>query len=137
MSPTAYHYYPHIVPDPFLLVYAESRIKTKMSDTVVHIEIYLLNLKSNNPCEKYKLCYEVDDNDENILFSPFIFRKCIRDFCQDRETIIAITPDDLRQRLQAFELKTRVPAHIRSKIENIIKYIEKNQDRYIGISVIF
>ena len=100
-----------------------------MSDTVVHIEIYLLNLKSNNPCEKYKLCYEVDDNDENILFSPFIFRECIRDFCQDRETIIAITPDDLRQRW--------VPAHIRSKIENIIKYIEKNQDRYVGISVIF
>jgi hypothetical protein len=77
MSPTAYHYYPHIVSDPFFLVYAESRIKTKMSDTVVHIEIYLLNLKSNNPCEKYKLCYEVDD-DENILFSPNVFAIFVR-----------------------------------------------------------
>jgi hypothetical protein len=98
-----------------------------MSNTVIHIEIYLLNLNSNNPRTKYKCSYEIEDNDENILFSPFMFRECIRDYCKDQKTIIGITPNDLCQRLYAFELQTRPPAYIQSKIKNIIKYIEKNQ----------
>ena len=56
---------------------------------------------------------------------------------KNRGTIIAIQPDDLRQRLQDFEEQTVLPVVVRSKIENIIKYIEKYIDRYLGISVIF
>jgi hypothetical protein len=45
--------------------------------TVIHIEIYLLNPNSKSERDNYTAFYNVDDNDENILFSPVMFPECI------------------------------------------------------------
>ena len=57
---------------------------------IVHIDIYILNDKAQTPHEKYKIGYEVEDNDKNILFSPVILKECIRDFVHHAETIILL-----------------------------------------------
>ena len=104
-----------------------------MGDTVVHVEIYVLNLQSDNLREKLRIGYECLDDNVNMLFSPFLLRDCIR----GHENIIPITPMDLRQRLSAFQLQSAVPPHILSKVENLIKYVENHLDIYAGIAVVY
>jgi hypothetical protein len=106
-------------------------------ETVIYISIYLLNPNSKSERDKYHAFYNADNNDADILFSPFMFPECMRDFIDDQGTIIALLPEDLHQRLQALEDQTVLPVVVCSKIENIIKYIEKYIEQYVGISVIF
>ena len=56
-----------------------------MGEETVHIEVYLK--KGNNTY----ISYEVEDNDETILFSTFILDDCLRQFvAEEKEEILFI-----------------------------------------------
>ena len=112
--------------------------KNRMADeTTIHIAIYILNSESNDPREKFKIGYEVEDNDPNLLITPDLFRECLESFAKDQDVIYPIPPDELRHWLAAFEMKAVVPSHIRAKIERIIGYIERNLEIYGGVAVVY
>jgi hypothetical protein len=48
-----------------------------------------------------------------------------------------VSPLDMRKRLATLKESHTVPQCVESKIEGIIKHIEENLKRYIGIIVIF
>lgn len=102
-----------------------------MAETV-HIEVFLSNERGE------RLAYEIEDNDKNILFSPHILQECIEDFAKDREYLRVYPPDVLKNRLEDFKLKIHnLPSHITHKIQNLIKYIERNEAQLAGVKVVF
>jgi hypothetical protein len=95
-----------------------------MEDELVHIEVYVKDITQIN---KIKVGYECVDNDKAILFSPHIFEECLGEWGRDTGNIIVYTIEDLRHNLDVFTAKVVVLPDIVSKIENIIKFIEKNK----------
>jgi hypothetical protein len=73
-----------------------------MGDTVVHVEIYVLNLQLDNLREKLRIGYECLEDNVNMLFSPFLLRDCI---C-GHENIIPITPHGFTSKIE------RIPTSI-------------------------
>ena len=92
---------------------------------------------AKDPREEYKIGYEVEDNDECLIFTPTMFEEALDSFAKDHNIIYKVTVTQLRQRLQAFMMSSVVPTHIQAKIEGIIKYIEKNSDIYVGVGVVY
>jgi hypothetical protein len=67
-----------------------------------------------------------------------MFKDCIHAWCHNHlNTILHIPVNALRQRLAVFQLAVNVAPDIVAKIENAIKYIERHQEDYVGISAIF
>jgi hypothetical protein len=109
-----------------------------MTDKVtIHVSIYVVNSESNDPRSHLKIGYEIEDNDENLLFTNDILKECLASFAKDLDEIYELTPEVLRFRLSEFEIKTVVPPHIRANIEGMIKYIEKHAEEYRGIAVVY
>ena len=99
----------------------------------VNIEIFLKN--ENN---KSYLGYEVDDNDENLLFTPFLFPECLAQFYNDENIVREITPEIIKRRLEEMKKKViMIPDDMIYKIECLINFIHKHCDSYIGIRTIF
>jgi hypothetical protein len=103
-----------------------------MSKTLVHVQIHFGD-KTNN----YIAPYDIDDNDENILFTPYMFKDALGIWTLDNlEGFVLISIQDLRDRLAIFCNTVVVPPYIISKLEKMINYIERHKDEYVGISVV-
>jgi hypothetical protein len=103
----------------------------------IHISIYVKNTEAKGDYDELKIGYEVEDNDECLIFTPTMFTEALDSFAKDHDKIYGVTLHQLRQRFAAFQMSAVVPPHIRSKIEGIIKYLEKHPDIYAGIGVVY
>ena len=70
-----------------------------MNETI-HIEVYL------KTGEKTYISYEIEDKDEEILFSTFILADCLQQFgrAEKKKEIVFISVDELKRR---FTLMTK------------------------------
>jgi hypothetical protein len=105
--------------------------------TVIHVTLYVKNPAST--CHKDKYCegYNVDDDDNDLLFSPNIFPECIEDWCHNRGNIIDISAETIRERLEEFQTTHTVPVYVVSKIESIIGYIKRHDTVYVGVVTVY
>ena len=108
-----------------------------MSETVVHVTLYVKNEKATDTHNAHRPAYDVDDNDPDVLFSPIIFPECLLDWKENREQIIKVPADLIRDRLVEECRTTALPPLVISKIEAIIKFIEKHDDIYTGAVTVF
>ena len=104
---------------------------------IIHITLYVKNDKST--CNKDRYCegYNVEDNDDDLLFSPIIFPECIADWAHHRGNIIKLTAADIRTRLDEFHTTHTVPVYVAAKIEGIIRYIKRHDADYLGIVTVY
>ena len=104
-----------------------------MNETI-HIEVYL------KTGEKTYISYEIEDKDEEILFSTFILADCLQQFgrAEKKKEIVFISVDELKRR---FTLMRKnfffLPENIVYKINCLINHIEKNKKNYYGIKTIY
>jgi hypothetical protein len=103
----------------------------------IHISIYVKNDEAKGDYDQLKIGYEVEDNAECSIFTPIMFREALDSFAKDHDKIYGVTLYQLRQRFAAFLMSAVVPPHIHSKVEGIIKYVEKHPDIYAGIGVVY
>jgi hypothetical protein len=108
-----------------------------MSETLVHVTLYVKNEEATDVHNEHRAGYDVDDNDPDVLFSPIIFPECLVDWHENRGQIIKVPADLIRDRLDEKCQTTVVPPLVISKIEAIIKFIEKHGDNYIGVVTVF
>ena len=108
-----------------------------MSETHVHVTLYVKNEKATGAHDMHRAAYDVNDNGPDVLFSPIIFPECLVDWSEDREQIIKVPADLIRNRLDEKCQTTGVPPLVISKIEAIIKFIEKHNDTYTGVVTVF
>ena len=104
-----------------------------MNETI-HVEVYL---KTE---EKTYIGYEIEDKDEEILFSTFILADCLQQFgrAEKKKEILFISVDELKRRFILMKKKfVFLPENITYKINCLIKYIEKNKEKYYGIRTIY
>ncbi|CAB4008327.1 Hypothetical predicted protein [Paramuricea clavata] len=104
-----------------------------MSKFAIHILVYVKNELSKDEHDKFKIGYEVEDNDECIIFTPTMFKEALESYAKDHDIIYKVEPTDLHQRLQMYLATSHVPPHVESKIKRIIEYIELVYDYYIGV----
>jgi hypothetical protein len=103
-----------------------------MGEALVHIQIHFGN-KINN----YISSYSIVDDDESLLFTPYMFKDLLNEWCcGDPCNFIEIPISDLWYRLGVFRSQVSVPIWIVSKLENMIKYIERHDGEYAGISLV-
>jgi hypothetical protein len=109
-----------------------------MSDQLpIHISKYVKNDEATGEHDQLKIAYEIEDNDECLIFTPVMFREALNSFAKDHDVIYDVTLDQLRHRFEAFQMSSVVPPHIHSKIERLINYVEKHLDIYAGIGVVY
>jgi hypothetical protein len=101
-----------------------------MGDNLVYIEIYVRDNLGG-----VKVGYECVDNDKSILFSPYMFSECLREWAHDTKNIIPLPIEELNHRLSVFQTKAVVPSDIVAKIKNLIKFVENNKDIYASITL--
>jgi hypothetical protein len=103
-----------------------------MGETLVHIQIHFGN-KENN----YIAPYDIADNDENVLFTPHMFKDVLNEWVRGNlRNFVVIPISELRDRLEIFRTKVVVPPWVESKLENMIRYIERHENEYAGISIV-
>ncbi|CAB3977898.1 Hypothetical predicted protein [Paramuricea clavata] len=104
----------------------------------IHISVHIVNNESKGDDDLYKIGYEVCDNDEDIIFTPTIFVEAFACFAKDEDLIYKVDPETLRHRLEFYQSESAVPPDVVTKIENIIKYIERHyDDDYIGVTIVY
>ncbi|CAB3997395.1 Hypothetical predicted protein [Paramuricea clavata] len=104
----------------------------------IHISVHVLNEAHKGDYDRYKIGYEVTDNDKSIIFAPTIFKEAFASFAKDQDLIYKVDPDTLRHRLSLFQFESEVPPDVVTKIENIIKYIERHYaSDYIGVTLVY
>ncbi|CAB3980302.1 Hypothetical predicted protein [Paramuricea clavata] len=104
----------------------------------IHISVHVKNESHRGDYDLYKIGYEVCDNDESIIFTPTIFQEAFAAFTYDSDHIYKVDPETLRYRLRLFQFESEVPPDVVTKIENIIKYIERHWDNdYIGVTIVY
>ena len=101
--------------------------------TIIHLEVYL------NDGEKTYVGYEIEDKDDTVLFSAFIFTDYLHMFgSEEKEKILFISVEEIKERLKILKLKINpLPENIEFKITRLIHFLEKNIDRYQGIRTIY
>ena len=104
----------------------------KMTEKI-HVEVYL------NDGEKTYMSYESEDKDDIVLFSTFIFPDCLHVFgCEEKEKILFIPIEEIKKRLKILKLKIiPLPENIEYQISHLIRFIEKNIEKYRGIRTIY
>ena len=101
-------------------------------EKLIHISIYLKNDQATGDKDKYKPVYNVDDDDENLLFSPVIFPEPFLDWCKHLGNIVNVPSHLIRTRLETYSTTHSVPPHIVAKIKAIADFIDRNIDKYVG-----
>ena len=104
-----------------------------MNETI-HVEVYL---KTE---EKTYISYEIEDKDDEVLFSTFILADCLQQFgrCEKKKEILFISVDELKRRFMLMKKKFIIfPENILYKINCLINHIEKNKKNYYGIRTIY
>jgi hypothetical protein len=103
-----------------------------MSKTLVHVQIHFGDKTKN-----YIAPYDIADNDEDVLFTPYMFKDALGIWTlDDLEGFVVISIQDLWERLAIFCATVVVPPYVISKLKNMINYIERHKDEYIGISIV-
>jgi hypothetical protein len=103
-----------------------------MGESLVYIQIHFGDKKKN-----YVAPYETVDNDEDVLFTPHMFKDALNEWIHGRiENFVVIPIVELWNRLDIFRTKVLVPPYVVSKLENMIRYIERHEDEYAGISLV-
>ena len=99
------------------------------------IEIYFLNSKDS--CKAFTV-YDVKDNDEHIRFCPFIFYDIPKFYENDNDDKTYFLPlEILQNRFKYMKTQVKLPKYIHSRVETMLQNIEKKQEIYYGIRVIF
>ena len=104
-----------------------------MNETI-HVEVYL---KTE---EKTYISYEIEDKDEEVLFTTFILADCLQQFgrCEKKKEILFISVDELKRRFMLMKKKFIIfPENILYKMNCLINHIEKNNKNYYGIRTIY
>jgi midasin (ATPase involved in ribosome maturation) len=103
-----------------------------MGEALVHIQIHF-----GDKLKNYIAPYTLVDDDESLLFTPYMFKDVLNEWiCGDVRNFIEIPISELRQRLGIFRSEVSVPIWIVSKLESMIKYIERHDGEYAGISLV-
>ena len=103
-----------------------------MGEALVHVQIHFGDKKNN-----YIAAYDTTDNDKNLLFTPYMFKDVLSEWsCGNTRNFIEIPIPELWYRLAIFRSEGFVPIWIVSKLENMIKYIERHEDEYASISLV-
>jgi hypothetical protein len=103
-----------------------------MGESLVYVQIHF-----GDKVQNYIAPYEIVDNDENILFTPYMFKDALGIWTLDNlEGFVVIPIQDLWERLDIFRTTCVVPPSIISKLENMINYIERHKNEYAGISIV-
>jgi hypothetical protein len=103
-----------------------------MSKTLVHVQIHFGDKTKN-----YIAPYDIADNDEDVLFTPYMFKDALGIWTlDDLEGFVVIPIQDLWERLAIFCATVVVPPYVISKLKDMINYIERHKDEYIGISIV-
>jgi hypothetical protein len=103
-----------------------------MSEALVQVQIHFGNKKNN-----YIAPYNIVDDDESLLFTPYMFKDVLNEWtCGDVRNFIEIPISELWYRLGIFRSDVFVPIWIVSKLTNMIKYIERHEAEYTGISLV-
>ena len=99
----------------------------------IHVEVYL------NDGEKTYMGYETEDKDDIVLFSTFIFTDCLHVFgSEEKEKFLFILIEEIKKRLKILKQKINpLPENIEYQITHLIRFIEKNIDKYRGIRTIY
>ena len=80
---------------------------------IIHFEVYLKD------GEKTYIGYEIEDKDDIVLFSNFIFADCLRVFgSEEKEKILFISIDEIKKRLKI--LKKNLSFTRKYRISNIL-----------------
>ena len=67
---------------------------------IIHVEVYLKD------GEKTYIGYEIEDKDDIVLFSTFIFVDCLHVFgSEEKEKILFISIDEIKKRLKILKKK--------------------------------
>ena len=111
-----------------------------------YIEVHLFyDKKEKEKKEKEKIYtligYEIEDNDKNILISPFLFKESIQDWSSDNNYVRCYELNTIKKNYNLLkkDIKDLEKNHsdICFKIDNIIKYIKNNLDLYAGTRIIY
>ena len=103
----------------------------KMGESLVYIQIHFGDKNKNHIAP-----YETVDNDEDVLLTPHMFKDALNEWSRDRfNTFVVIPIDELWNQLAIFRAKVLVPPYVVSKLENMIRYIERHEEEYAGISL--
>jgi hypothetical protein len=103
-----------------------------MGESLVYVQIHF-----GNKLQNYIAPYEIIDNDENVLFTPHMFKDALGIWTHDNlEGFVVIPIQDLWERLDIFCTTTVVPPSVISKLKNMINYIERHKNEYAGISIV-
>ena len=88
---------------------------------IIHIEVYLKD------GEKTYIGYEIEDKDDIVLFSTFIFPDCLHVFgSEEKEKILFILIDEIKKRLKIFKKKIHLlPENIEYQISCLIHFYRK------------
>ena len=100
---------------------------------IIHVEVYLKD------GEKTYIGYEIEDKDDTVLFSTFIFTDCLHVFgSEEKEKILFISIEEIKKRFKIFKLKiSPLPENIEYQINCLIRFIERNKEKYLGIRTIY
>ena len=100
---------------------------------IIHVEVYLKD------GEKTYIEYEIEDKHDTVLFSTFILADCLHVFgSEEKENILFVSIDEIKKRLEILKLKIiSLPENIEYQINCLIRYIEKNKEKYLGIRTIY
>ena len=100
---------------------------------IIHVEVYLKD------GEKTYIGYETEDKDDIVLFSTFIFTDFLHVFgSEEKEKILFISIDEIKKRLKILKKKIfPLPENIEYQINCLIRFIEKNKEKYLGIRTIY
>ncbi|CAB3980421.1 Hypothetical predicted protein [Paramuricea clavata] len=108
------------------------------SNALTHITIYTKNDFSTNNTDKYIPSYEIsEDPDDQVIVSDRIFPEAFTDWARDGGHIVQVQPGDIRTRVETLRNEQCITPYVTSKMIKIAEYIEKNIDRYVGVTVIF
>ena len=102
----------------------------KLSMGLVEIEI-LKKSEENKPVHVAL----IQDNNENILFSPFIFKESLNHFeetCVNSIDLFQYTVEEIKRKKYLNSVVKDVPSTVNAKIGMIIRII-KNTENYIGL----
>ena len=100
---------------------------------IIHVEVYL---KDGG---KTYIGYEIEDKDDTVLFSTFIFTDCLHVFgSEEKEKILFISIEEIKKRFKILKLKiSPLPENIEYQIICLIRFIERNKEKYLGIRTIY
>ena len=103
---------------------------TIASDVVI-IEVYLRKDNKTSPQ------YELLDNDKDVRFSAFMLSDVLKKCCNDDDDkVYFLSHQEIKRRYKKLQQEICLNESTKYKIKNLIKFVRKNEEEYVGIRTI-